>query len=128
MYCLDTNIIIDLFKGDTRVKEHIAGLGADIATTPISLAELFKGAFLSHSAEQRIRQVYELSRRIEVLQFSVAAASIFGQLFAHLKKKGQQAPELDLLIASIALAHEATLITRDKTGFAHIPGLKVVVI
>lgn len=57
-----------------------------------------------------------------VVPFDVAAAGHFTRLvkMKSLKKTGLA----DLLIACIALAHDATLVTRNTKDFAHIPNLK----
>ncbi|MBA4063936.1 MAG: PIN domain nuclease [Isosphaera sp.] len=58
-----------------------------------------------------------------VLPFDPAAAAQFDRLRGdkNVKKAGRN----DLLIACIALANEATLVTRNTKDFAGIPGLKL---
>ena len=65
----------------------------------------------------------ELLAQILVVPFSEAAADQFDRLRAitKLRKIGRT----DLLIASIALAHRATLVTRNLRHFKQVPGLTV---
>ncbi len=60
---------------------------------------------------------------LEIIPVDVAAAAQFDRLRQHkkLKKIGRG----DLLIASLALAHRATLVTRNVKDFLQIPGLQV---
>ena len=46
-------------------------------------------------------------------------------LFVKLRRQGLRIGFLDLKIASIALAHDATLLTRNATDFARVPGLRI---
>ncbi|HZZ79499.1 MAG TPA: type II toxin-antitoxin system VapC family toxin [Gemmataceae bacterium] len=45
--------------------------------------------------------------------------------YIELKEKKTRAPTMDLRIASIVLANDATLLTRNLRDFQRIPGLKV---
>ncbi|MCE7983096.1 MAG: type II toxin-antitoxin system VapC family toxin [Caldilinea sp. CFX5] len=54
-----------------------------------------------------------------VLPFDEAAAAVFQQLTAAKLRIGTQ----DLLIASIALANEMSLLTRNLRDFQRVPGL-----
>ena len=48
---------------------------------------------------------------------------LFGRF--HAEKKYRKIGRADLLIACIALAHNATLVTRNTKDFAVVPGLKL---
>jgi tRNA(fMet)-specific endonuclease VapC len=60
---------------------------------------------------------------LEIIPVDVAAAAHFDRLRQNkkLKKIGRG----DLLIASLALAHRATLVTRNVKDFRQLPGLQV---
>lgn len=62
-------------------------------------------------------------RQITVLSINEAAADQFDRLrqIKRLRKIGRA----DLLIAAIALAHGATMVTRNVKHFSQIPGLRV---
>ena len=49
----------------------------------------------------------------------------FGRLKAQLKKVGKPPPGFDLMIASVALAHDLTLVTHNTRDFQNIPGLRL---
>lgn len=124
MFCLDTNIIIDFFRGDEKLKSKL-DQGA-FCITPIILAELFKGAHLAKQKDAALKLIHEFSNRVTMLEFDEEACEIFGNKFAELSKKGTQTQEADLIIASIAMAHNASIVTRNQKDFEKIPGLTVV--
>jgi len=49
IYCLDTDILIEYFRGNEAVKKRIENLGEDdiIGITWLSIYEFFKGIFIS---------------------------------------------------------------------------------
>ena len=46
-------------------------------------------------------------------------------LFVNFRRQGVRIGTMDLKIACIALAHDATLLTRNASDFAKVPGLRV---
>ena len=58
-----------------------------------------------------------------VLPFDAAAVAAFDRL--RIDKSARKAGRNDLLVACVALAHAATLVTRNAKDFAHVPGLRL---
>ena len=57
MYCLDTSIIIDIFHGDTDLVGRLEELkeeSFDFYITPMTLCELYKGAYLFFNQEKGV--------------------------------------------------------------------------
>lgn len=126
-HCLDTNIIIDILRGDSALRSKIISLNPEhVCITPIELAELFKGAFLASRQQEVLALVEEFAHNVELIDFSEDACRIFGQRYAELAKQGKQTQERDLMIASIALSHNTALVTRNVKDFANIRGLKII--
>lgn len=127
MYCLDTNVIIDLFHGDERIRSKIEELRErySFSITPIVLSELFKGAFLAKNKKEALKLVEEFAHSVEFLDFNERSCRIFGENYAELKRTGKQTQEADLMIASIAVAHNNILVTRNPKDFINIKSLKV---
>jgi tRNA(fMet)-specific endonuclease VapC len=80
------------------------------------------GAHLLRGQQGLIRTVRHLAL-FQIIQFDPAAAEEFDCLrqIKKLKKIGRG----DLLIASIALANRATLVTRNLKDFRQVPGLRI---
>lgn len=125
MHCLDTNIIIDLFRGDQKIKVAVAQF-EHYCITPIVLCELFKGAYLAAKKEEALKLIEEFISSAEIIEFDEFSCRIFGQQYAHLKKQGKLTQEADLMIGSVARAHNAILVTRNPKDFENIQGLKVI--
>jgi tRNA(fMet)-specific endonuclease VapC len=134
MHLLDTDMLTHLHAGHTRVIERLRSLtDPDVGTTIITKIELLRGRmdFVLKAAtgtellraQQLLIRTEELLEQIIVVSLDVTAAAQFDQLRAirSLRKIGRA----DLLIASIALANRATLVTRNVRHFKQVSGLNV---
>lgn len=134
MHLLDTDTLTYLHAGHLRVVRHLRELDdPDVGTTIITKIELLRGRFeflLKAAsgtdllrAQQWLVGTEELLAQILIVPMDEAAAFEFYRLRAarRLRKIGRA----DLLIASIALAHRATLGTRNVRHFEQIPRLIV---
>ena len=55
-YCLDTNIIADIFRGNSVIKLNLEKIQSDtLFIPPIVLCELYKGAFLSSRIQDSLQ-------------------------------------------------------------------------
>jgi predicted nucleic acid-binding protein len=133
MACLDTTILIDLVSRNAEWRkrafaaiEKLQQQEQSLATTRFNAAELYVGVerCVNSAAEQRI--VDKLLADVEVLEFDNRGARIFGQITAYLQSIGKPAGDMDVLIASTALAcGHRKLITRNKIHFSNIPEIEV---
>lgn len=130
MYLLDTDHATLYQQGHAEVGRRLAQLPANqLATSVITYDEQVSGRLaVVHKArnhQERIHAYYWLQRtlqffcRMPVLPFDEAAAAVFQQLTLAKLRIGTQ----DLLIASIALANEMPLLTRNLRDFQRVPGL-----
>lgn len=124
MYCLDTNILIDLIRGDKIISEKINTLEGSIFINPITQCELFKGVYLSSKKDEQLDEVEELTESFEVLEFSKEISREFGKEYSRLSKIGKQIPEFDLIIGCFAKVNDLILVTRDKKHFENM-GIKI---
>jgi tRNA(fMet)-specific endonuclease VapC len=60
-----------------------------------------------------------------VLDFDSACANQFGLVRAQLLQVGISVSRLDLLIASVALVHDLTLVTHNTADYRNIPNLRL---
>lgn len=81
------------------------------------------GILKSGAAKTRRRQFGELLEAVTVLPFARAEAQTAARVRAELERRGTPIGPLDLLIAGTALAHGATLVTRNTAEFSRVPGL-----
>ena len=126
IYCLDTDILIEYFRGNEPTKRKIEHLSGEdtLGLTWLTYYEFFKGIFVSgRLGEERFLQ--ELAQTCTMLEPSYEAAKIGGEIYAGLKKEGRLINDADILIASIVKAHDAVLVTNNLGHFSRIQGLKV---
>lgn len=132
MYILDTDILSLIHAGDARIAQHQARVkSSDIATTIISRIEILRARYefllKADSGEQLLRAQLWLRRSEELLNqvktvfFDNVAALEFDRL--RKLKKIKKIGRADLLIASIAIANRATLVTRNLKHFRQVPDL-----
>lgn len=88
-------------------------------------SELYFGAYNSDRKEANLALLAELFSQFESLSFDDQAADVCGQIRADLTKKGTLIGPNDLMIASIALAHDVTLVTHNVREFTRVEGLKI---
>lgn len=126
-YLLDTNICIYLIKRKPlQVLEKLRTLAiADVGISAITLAELEFGVAKSSRLQQNNEALQAFVAPLEILPFDDRAACRYGEIRAHLKKKGQPIGSLDMLIAAHASSLALTLVTNNLREFKKIPGLNV---
>jgi len=118
---LDTSVVIELFGGNRKIVEALYREESEYALPTVVLFELHCGHL-----KEREELMLEMMPKVE---FDENSAKIAGAIFRDLMKKGKRPPFKDLLIASTAIAHNATLYTCD-TDFKRFEeyGLKVKVL
>lgn len=126
MYALDTNTVIYFFKGMGHVAGHLFSLPPhEIALPSVVLYELQVGIAKSNSPEKRRSQLAELLTVVRVLPFTEHEAAITAKLRATLEKAGTPIGPLDMMIAGITLANQATLVTHNTKEFSRIENLRL---
>lgn len=114
MYCLDTNIIIDLLQGNEEIINKLNTFESeDLFITPITLFELFKVS----DNEEEYKIIEELVSQFSVLDFNIDISKTFGKMYTKLKNIGKMIPEEDLMIASFVKYNNLIFLTRDKKHF-----------
>ncbi|HEY8668445.1 MAG TPA: type II toxin-antitoxin system VapC family toxin [Tepidisphaeraceae bacterium] len=135
IYVLDTDILSLLAHRDSpeapRIRRRIAELPMEdaVVTTIINYEEQIRGwmAVLSRArtskaeveAYDRLLQHLLTFRQVAVLPYNDAAAAVLQRL------RKLRIGRMDLRIASIVLAHDAVLVTRNVVDFGKVGGLRV---
>ena len=126
MLCVDTNIVVDILKGDLiTIKKMEEFTNTEICITPIIASELYEGCYKSARVEKALVLVEDFISNTTFLDFNIKSCKLYGQIYKFLQSKGRITEEKDLMIASICITHNVTLITKNKKHFQNIPGLKV---
>lgn len=123
MVVVDSTIWIDFFRGSNEpgraalrqlIRAHQAVL------TGIVLAEVLQGVRSEHESIS-VRDQFLSIAYFETTKESWAKA---GSLSAEMRRKGLTIPLTDLIIAALAMEHDAEVFTTDP-HFDEIPGLKL---
>ena len=125
MRVLDTDVCIEVLRGNAAVIARRANVADEVATTWVTAAELYYGAARSIAPDENRQTVAVFLRTLPVLGIGRASAERFGQLKRDLREDGNLIPDADLLIGSIALAVEATLVTGNTKHMERIPSLEL---
>jgi len=114
-----------------RLRQRLLTASDEVAATIVSAEEQLRGwlAQIHRSRDDPQAQIgayARLKRRLDfysrwiVLPWEADAAA----LFLDLRRQGVRIGSMDLKIACIALAHDATLLTRNTSDFAKVPNLR----
>jgi tRNA(fMet)-specific endonuclease VapC len=127
MFALDSNTLIYYFKGEGRVLGRMSACApSEIGIPVVVLYELETGIAKSQQPKKRRQQLDTLLAVTKILPFDRAAARQSANLRATLEKAGTSLGPMDFLIAGIALAQGATLVTRNAGEFSRVAGLRTV--
>jgi len=134
MLVLDTNHFSEFRRATEaarRLRQRLAVTEDAAALTVITAEEVARGwlnEIRRHREEHRLLEAYRhFQESIEdfadwlMLPWSEESAAILRSMRKERLRVGTQ----DLRIASIALAHDATLLTRNLADFRQVPGLRV---
>jgi len=111
-FILDTDTCIYWLKGSERIEKKIVQTGfTNIFMTVITECELYYGAFKSARREQNLSVIRELKRKIQTFHTTEGISYIYSGLKSDLESKGKTIDDADLLIASIVLTKNGTLVT-----------------
>ncbi|MEX0715518.1 MAG: type II toxin-antitoxin system VapC family toxin [Planctomycetaceae bacterium] len=133
MTLLDTDSLSLLMNGHPRLTERVRNSEETVAIPIITRIEVLQGRFasiLTASDGQRLLVAQEWLDRneaymatLDIVPIDAASANRFDDL--RTQKKLKKIGRADLLIASIAIANRATLVSRNLKHFRQVPDLNV---
>jgi tRNA(fMet)-specific endonuclease VapC len=124
-FLLDTNIISEHLRGKSSLTHRMFQHAGRLAVSTISLGELYAWARLKPQQAWIHSAIVEFLKECEILDFDRRCAEVFGDLRGDLRPRGINIPPPDLMIASVALAHDLTLVTHNTADFQQIPHLRL---
>jgi tRNA(fMet)-specific endonuclease VapC len=127
VFVLDTNTVLDYFKGKGRVAERLlATAPSEIALPAISVYEVWVGVLGSQNPKRRREQFESFLSVVDILPFDSEASVRAAELRHKLERAGEGIGPLDTLIAATALVNGGILVTRNVGEFSRVAGLKAV--
>jgi tRNA(fMet)-specific endonuclease VapC len=125
-YLLDTNTASYVIKGNfPRVRERLLKVPmSEVGISVVTEAELRFGVARRPEAVSLKKVVEEFLLRVEILPWDSAVAHVYAELRAELEERGEPMGNMDLMIATHALAREVVLVTNDRV-FRRVKRLKL---
>ena len=123
MILLDTNILIEIFKGNEKIAIKLDEMNEKFAISSITQMELYYGAFNKKEIQLLDRflasfYIFQLNNKI-----SIKAVEL---IKTYSKSHNLNIP--DALIASTAIINQIPLITLNLKDFRYIDNLKLLII
>lgn len=91
----------------------------------ITLSDLYTWAYKQADPKPISDKVQDFLRDVQLLPFDEHCALKLGTLRGSLLRQGITVSPVDLMIGSIALVHNLTLVTHNTADFRNIPGLRL---
>jgi tRNA(fMet)-specific endonuclease VapC len=127
MYLLDTNACIRILNNSsltlvTQLKRHKP---SDIFLCSVVKGELVYGAYHSPHPAENLRVLEKFFEPFVSLTFDDQSSLIYGRIRSDLARNGTIIRPNDLLIASIAISNNLTLISANIREFGRVVGLSL---
>jgi len=125
-YLIDSDILIYFLKGKQEVVERLSQIPINaLYISRINYTELIYGAYNSTKINQNLKVIEPFLESFEVLELTKTSSLIFAKEKARLKKSGNMIADMDLMIASIAIENDCTLISNNIKHFNRVQDLEL---
>ncbi|WP_455289635.1 PIN domain-containing protein [Cupriavidus necator] len=129
-WLLDTNIVSETMRPrpEVSVMENLARYEGELAIPAPVWHELRYGWLRMPDGQRKDavgRFVQDVVGTLPVLPYDAGAARIHAELRQSRERAGFTLPFVDGQIASVAIAHGLTLVTRNRKDFAELTGLRL---
>lgn len=134
MLILDTDHLSEMDRGSElgiALRDRITPHAREVFVTVVTAEESLRGWLAAINVQKASTNLIYAYSRLDAALHSLEEWMRLGwdedsaRIFDQLKAGGVTIGTMDLRIASIALAYEATLLSRNLKDFQQVPGLKV---
>ncbi len=136
LFILDTDHVSLLLEGNERIHRQTEALKPQIATNIVTVQEVFNGWAARINAKASVQNpvplytklwnAVEYFKGVPIVNFDDAAHQVYQQLLRDNPPLRKNRLQKDMRIAAIALALDATVVTRNRKDFGLVPGLSIV--
>jgi tRNA(fMet)-specific endonuclease VapC len=125
-FLLDTNILSAHLRRPAGLAHRFFQYSGRLYTSSVVLAELFVWAYNRPDPMKILKAIdVLLFQEVRMLEYDRDCANEFGRVRIQLRGSGIEVPSVDLLIASVALVYDLTLVTHNTADFGKIPDLRL---
>ncbi len=126
IYLLDTDILIYWLNGNNIIERQALSVRlSNISYSIISYAELYFGAYNSKNIQQDLDNIRQVAQTLRQLPFNESAAELLGEIRTFLKRQGLVILDVDIMIASTAIAQGLILVSNNTRHFERIDRLSL---
>jgi tRNA(fMet)-specific endonuclease VapC len=124
-HLLDTDTCSAHMRRPAGLAHRFFQYAGGLSMASVTLAELYSGAYKRLQPTRFLALIADLLQDVAVVDFDTACAEQFGKVRGALLQQGIQIATADLMIASVALVHNLTLVTHNTRDFHLVPGLRL---
>jgi tRNA(fMet)-specific endonuclease VapC len=125
MILFDTDVCIEILRGNERIIRQRSDYDGDIAVSFMSAAELYYGAEKSNMPADNKVLIEEFLLSVEIIHTDLDILEKFGSIKERLENTGNTLADTDIFIASVALTKCDRLITGNVRHYNRIEELKI---
>jgi len=122
---LDTDICIELLRGNRTVLEKNQDSKEDSYISFMTVGELLYGAEKSTNPESNKKKCQAFFRSVSIIYPTISTMEIFAQIKGDLSGRSLLLPDADLLIAATCLQQKSRLVTGNVKHFERFDNLKI---
>jgi tRNA(fMet)-specific endonuclease VapC len=125
-FLLDTNTCSEHLRRPAGLIHRFVQHAGRLHIPTIVLGELYAWAYRRPNPAPLLTSIeMALLADVSVISYDETCAHEFGRVRGTLLKQGISVSSIDLMIASVALVHQLTLVTHNTADFRNVPGLRL---
>lgn len=127
-YIFDTGAFTDLVNRRSPAYDRVRAVLADghkVGVCPPILGEFYAGLELSDNPTRSHQLLHTTMRLVIIWPYDLAAAAMFGRIFATLRRLGRPMQQVDIQLAAVALTLGRTTVVSRDSDLRAVPGLDV---
>jgi len=125
-FLLDTDHLSAHLRRPSGLAHRFVQYSGRLYTPSIALAELYVWAYRRSDPTEALEAIDRmLFYEVSVVNYDSDGAREFGRVRMELRRQGIEVPTVDLMIASVALVYDLTMVTHNTADYQNIPGLQL---
>ena len=125
-FLLDTDHLSAHLRRPAGLVHRFVQYSGRLYTPSIAMAELYVWAYRRPDPRAALASIDTmLFHEVGVVDYDIDCAAEFGRVRIALRRQRIEIPTVDLMIASVALVFDLTMVTHNTADFERIPGLRL---
>src|SRR5437870_1253483 len=113
-FIIDADWAIQVLGGRVEERRILQTLvHQKVAISVITMGEIYEGAFKTPNPTAYVDGFQRFRRAFTILDVTDAIMLRFGEIRAHLRRRGELIPDLDIVVGATAQYHDLTVLTND---------------